>query len=419
MLISPTAGRTRAWGSVLLLTLVGLLNIVDRILPSILVEPIKRDLLLSDTALGLINGFGFLVIYAVFGIPIARLSDRGSYGLVISSCLALWSAMTLLGGMVQTGWQLAGSRMGVALGEAGSTPAAHAFISRNFPPDRRGAPLAVLMLSIPLATLIALVGGGLLAEALGWRSTLMLVGIAGLLLAPVVLVVLGPRQAAAPSHARPTGLRPALLLMRKPSFLAIVAASSCIGIGGYSLMVFTPAFLMRVHGMSLGEVAVNFGVASGLTGIVSLLLTGVIADRLSTKDPRWLLRVVALMLAVLLPFAVAAWIVESRWLAICFMALTNVAVTAYLAPVIAAIQRLAPVESRAMASAILLFFSALMGGAGPFITGLISDALQPELGHLALGRAMFVVPVALALAAILYAVATRSFLRDLATEDAR
>src|SRR5260370_11298413 len=111
---------TRAWTAVALLTLVGMINMIDRAMPGVMVEPIKHDLQLSNSALGLVNGFGFLLVYSVMGIPIARLADRAAYGLVISGCIALWSAMTLLGSFVHNGWQLAVTRMGVALGEAGT-----------------------------------------------------------------------------------------------------------------------------------------------------------------------------------------------------------------------------------------------------------------------------------------------------------
>ena len=106
----------------MLLAIVGTLNYADRFLPAVLAEPIKDDLVLSDTAIGVINGFGFLVVYAVLGLMIARIADRGAFGLVISTCLTLWGAMTMLGGAVQSGFQLALTRVGVAVGEAGSTP---------------------------------------------------------------------------------------------------------------------------------------------------------------------------------------------------------------------------------------------------------------------------------------------------------
>ena len=116
-----TQSPRRAWTAVLLLALVGTLNYIDRFLPAVLAEPIRIELALSDTAIGVINGFGFLVVYAVVGIAIARVADRGAFGLVISTSLTLWGAMTMLGGAVVSGFQLALTRVGVAIGEAGST----------------------------------------------------------------------------------------------------------------------------------------------------------------------------------------------------------------------------------------------------------------------------------------------------------
>ena len=146
--------------------------------------------------------------------------------------------------------------------------------------------------------------------------------------------------------------------------------------------------------MSLGEVGLQYGVASGVAGILGLLVVGRIADRLSAKDPRWLLWLVAAMTAALLPFSVLAFLVDSRTLCVWFIALSYVVGTAYMAPSIAAIQRLARVEQRATASAIFLFFGAIIGSAGPFLTGVISDALKAELGDMSLGRALLIVPVA-------------------------
>ncbi len=158
---------------------------------------------MSDTAIGVINGFGFLVVYAVLGIAIARFADRGAFGLVISTCLTLWGAMTMLGGAVHSGFQLALTRVGVAVGEAGSTPAAHAYVARNFAPERRAAPLAVITLAIPLASAASLIGGGLLAQSLGWRTAFVVMGAISVLFAPLVLVVLGRRQVMPDAARRP------------------------------------------------------------------------------------------------------------------------------------------------------------------------------------------------------------------------
>ena len=412
---AATHGPRRAWAAVSVLAIVGTLNYADRFLPAVLAEPIRQELALSDTAIGLINGFGFLAVYALIGIPIARISDRGAYGAVISGCLTLWGVMTMLGGAVQSGFQLALTRVGVAVGEAGSTPAAHAYVARNFAPERRAAPLSVITMAIPLASAASLIGGGLLAQALGWRSAFVIMGALSVAFVPVVLVVVGRRQ---PPPAEPAAVEqvPANWwdILRKPSYLAIVAGAACISVAGYALTTFAPAFLMRARGMPLGDVGLQYGIASGVTGIIGLLVVGRIADRLSGVDARWLLWLVAAMTAALIPFSTLGFLVDDTTLAVCFIALSYVVGTAYMAPSIAAIQRLVPAEQRATASAIFLFFSAILGSLGPLVTGLISDALKVDLGDLSLGRALLcVVPVMHLGAIACYLLASRRYLREI------
>lgn len=411
-------GPRRAWTAVVVLALVGTLNYVDRFLPGVLAEPIKQDLALSDTAIGVINGFGFLIVYAVLGIVIARVADRGMFGAVIAGCLTLWGSMTMLGGAVQSGFQLALTRVGVAVGEAGSTPAAHAYVARNFVPEKRSAPLAVITMSIPLASAASLLGGGLLAESMGWRAAFVVMGGISVLLAPLVLWVVGSRQTL---PTPPVRERAAAVnwwdLLRKPSFLAMVGGTALVSAAGYSLTTFAPAFLMRTRGMSLGEVGISYGLATGLTGILGLLIVGHIADRLASRDPRWLLWIVVILIAILLPASALAFVVESQMACVWLLALGYVIGTAYLAPSIAAIQRLVLPEQRATASAIFLFFNATLGSVGPFLTGVISDSLTAELGPQALGRALLILVPTMQLVAIgCYALAAHRYRRDIIEE---
>ena len=406
------------WIVVAFLLVVAVLNLVDRFLPAALAEPMKADLHLSDTALGLINGVGFLVLYALAGIPIARLSDRGLYGAVVGTCVAFWSVMTFVGGLAQTGWQLAATRMGVALGEAGSLPAAHAYISRNFAPDKRAAPLAVLTLYVPFGATIALLLAGFLGERLGWRGAFMVMGAAGLVLTPLAFLLVRNARIAHPEEkAEQPARAPILPHLKKPGLIAVLAASALIGVTGYSTTLFAPAFLMRSHGLTLGEVGVRYGLMSGVTGIIGLLSVGAIADRLSGKDPRWLLGVVAALIFALLPFSVAAFLVRGSWAAVICVSLSYLVQNAYMAPVIAAMHRLVPAQSRATASAILLFVSATVGSFGPAITGKISDAYQAELGAGSLAHALLiVVPAGHLLAGAIYLFAALRLGKDIVPE---
>ncbi|MDX1873254.1 MFS transporter [Mycolicibacterium sp. 120266] len=408
----------RAWTAVMVLALVGTLNYVDRFLPGVLAQPIKQDLALSDTAIGVINGFGFLIVYAVVGILIARVADRGAFGAVIAGCLTLWGSMTMLGGAVQSGLQLALTRVGVAIGEAGSTPAAHAYVARNFAPDKRSAPLAVASMAIPLASAASLLGGGLLAESMGWRGAFVTMGAISVLLAPVVLWVVGVRQSlpTPPPRSGNASLH-GWHLLRKRSFLAMVAGTALVSAAGYSLTTFAPAFLMRTRGMSLGEVGIEYGLLTGLLGVLGLFIVGRIADGLAARDPRWLLWIVVILIAALLPASVLAFVVENRVWCVLLLALSYVIGIAYLAPSIAAIQRLVLPEHRATASAVFLFFNATLGAVGPFLTGVVSDSLAGVLGTQSLGRALLILVPTMQLVAIgCYALAARRFRRDVIPE---
>ncbi|MBU8826008.1 spinster family MFS transporter [Mycolicibacterium goodii] len=411
----------RAWAAVVVLALVGTLNYVDRFLPAVLAEPIKHDLELSDTAIGVINGFGFLIVYAVMGIAVARVADRGAFGAVVAGCLTLWGTMTMLGGAVQSGFQLALTRVGVAIGEAGSTPAAHAYVARNFVPQRRSVPLAVITIAIPLASTASLLGGGLLAQSLGWRTAFVIMGAVSVALAPLVLLVVGVRQSlpAAPVTAVDKRATSWWNLLRKPSFLVVVAGTAFISAAGYSLTTFSPAFLMRTRGMSLGEVGVEYGLATGLIGVLGLLIVGRLADRLAERDPRWLLWIVVALTLLLLPASVLAFVVADRTLCVLFLALSYAIGTSYLAPSIAAVQRLVLPEQRATASAMFLFFNAVFGSVGPFVVGMLSDSLTADLGSQALGRALLLlVPAMQLIGALCYWAASRRYRRDL-IEEAR
>jgi predicted MFS family arabinose efflux permease len=403
----------RKWTAVIILTVVSILNFVDRFLPSILMEPIKHDLHLSDTQMGFINGFGFLLIYSVVALPVARLSDTGQYRAIICGSVVFWSLVTAVAGMAQNVVQLTAARLGVAVGESGSAPATHAFISRNFPVNRRSAPLAVLTLSAPLSSLIGLMLGGFLGQAVGWRATFVIMGCVGLVIAPLVFLILGrgeERSAQAPS----IGLIEALkFMLGKRTVWLVLLGSGFISSGSYALVVFGPAFMMRVHGMPLVEIGLQYGPALALAGIVSLLLTGTLLDRLTAADARWMLWFISLMILVLLPFTFAAFIVDSRSLTLIFIALGFVGGAAYLPPMVATLHRLVPVEMRATASALLILWASVTGGAGPFLVGVISDALKPHLGDHSLGRALLIVPCLQIPALVCYFIAAVSLRADI------
>jgi MFS family permease len=390
----PPLALRAPWLGIVFLMLIGLLNYLDRVLPSILAEAIKRDLVLSDMMIGLINGLGFLAIYALASIPIATMSDRGRYNLVISGALAIWSLMTMVGGLVANGWQLALTRSGVALGEAGGMPAAHAFITRHIPAGSRARALSLYTACVPLGTMSGFVVGGVIGEWLGWRNTFLLMGGIGVALALLSLPMFGVKRLQPASNGPETEApAPSIApLLRKRSLYLILAGASFMGMGGYTAMAFSPAFLIRIHQMSMGQAGIIFGIAGGCLGIAGLFVTGWLSDRLSQRDRRWWPGLVIATNIVALPLSIAGFMADHLWLAMTGLAANIALATIFQVPLIGALHALAPVALRARVSALLLLATAVLGGLGPLAAGILSDHLQPALGDEALRYALLLVP---------------------------
>ncbi len=266
------------------LLLVYILNFLDRQIVNILAEPIKRDLGLSDTQLGLLAGPAFAVFYAILGIPIARYADKAGTNRVwlISLCLAVWSAMTAVCGVAQNFLQLALARIGVGVGEAGCTPAAHSLIADSVPPEKRSSAIAFFGLGIPIGGLLGLIIGGVVNDQYGWRAALMLVGAPGILLACVLpLLIRDPRRCADSAHFKKatssanTALSvkdAAREIFASKAYLYVFIAASFTAFLSYGKGLWTISFFIRSHGLSTTEAGLAMAVALGVSGIVGTWL---------------------------------------------------------------------------------------------------------------------------------------------------
>lgn len=202
-----------------ILMLVYVLNFLDRQIVVILADPISRDLELSDTQIGLLTGLAFALFYTLLGIPIARYADNSRTNRVglISISLAVWSGMTAVCGLAQNFAQLAFARVGVGVGEAGCTPAAHSLIADSVPSDKRSSAIAFYGLGIPIGSLLGLMIGGALNDAYGWRTAFTVVAVPGLLMAVLLPYILRePRKAENAARMRLGGEPPTVLSQRKP-----------------------------------------------------------------------------------------------------------------------------------------------------------------------------------------------------------
>ncbi len=413
--MSPAATRPYSWYVLTLLLAAYTFNWMDRYVLVILIEPIKQDLHLSDTVLGLISGFAFAMIYSLAGIPIARFADRGSRRSIIAVGLALWSAMTAASGLARTALQLVCARLGVGLGESACSPSAHSLISDYFPVARRATALSIYQLGIVLGIALGLAVGGWANDLYGWRAAFMIVGVPGLLLALTVRLTLRePRRGQSDGAAADIGqysLPGALrVMLQKKSFLAYAIALGLCSFSDTAFEMWSPAYLMRVYHMSSSLVGTWTGALEAPAGIIGTIVGGLAADRLGARDARWYLWAPVVSVALMIPCILLFLSVGGTQVFV-FYFLAMLTAASYMGPIIALTQRLMPVRMRALAAAIQFFILNLLGpGAGVSTVGFLNDALAPRYGDIAIRYSLMITLVA-AIAGIALALYAASRLR--------
>lgn len=373
------------------LFIVTMLNFLDRQIISILAEPIKRDLGLTDTEIGLMTGLSFAIFYTTLAIPVAALADKWNRSRIIAIAIAIWSAMTVLCGLATNFLQLFLARVGVGIGEAGSAPASHSLIADLFPPERRAGALGILGMSVPIGAFIAYAGGGWIAENFSWRVAFLMAGLPGVIIALVIwFTVPDPRgnvslAAAFKPDPDKIGLKEALVqLSSKPAYWHLVAAGVLVQFVSYGLASFYGGLFVRVHDIGYGELGWKLGVMVGLSGGFGAWLGGKAGDYFGKLRPTLPLLVAALVMVLSAPGMIWAIYGPSANIAILLLAIPTFAATFYYGPNFAALQKLASDETRAMAVAIYLLIAGIIGlGIGPVFVGILSDMFAADLGEAA------------------------------------
>lgn len=394
--------RSRASLVLGLLLVAYIFNYLDRQILGILAGPIIADLKLSDTQFGLLSGPPFAIFYSLLGIPFAFLADRTSRSRVIAAAVALWSAFTALCGTASSFWHLFIFRMGVGVGEAGGVAPSYALIADYFPPERRARALAIFSLGVPIGLAMGTLIGAYIAAAISWRAAFFAMGIAGVVLAPILLLVVrDPVRPAASAAGAPLG-QVFPMIAKKPVFWLIAFAASCSSLSGYGLAVWVPSVLERSFGMGLisrGQFMASVVFLGGCTGVFA---GGWLADRLGTRDRAWYAKLPAIAWLVTAPTFAAGLLSHNAVLAWLLLLIPNALNILWLGPVIAAVQHLVPRRMRATASASFLLINNLIGlGVGPFLIGRLSDALKQSYGSEALRYAAVAVTTFYLLAALL------------------
>ncbi|MET0274385.1 MAG: MFS transporter [Phenylobacterium sp.] len=398
--VAPLAlpGRVYRSYALGLLMLIYVVNFVDRQVVSILAEPIKRDLLLADWQLGLMTGLAFAVLYTVLGLPIARLAERGDRPLIIATAVAVWSGFTALSGMAQSFTHLILARIGVGVGEAGCTPPALSLIADSVPKEQRASAVSIYMLGAPVGSILGLALGGLIADAFGWRMAFVLVGLPGLLLAAVAALTLRePRRrlakVAAADDTTPSFREALTELSGKRAYWFVVGGVTLKSFASYGALAFTGSFFFRNFPVELAETSARFGlksagflglalgVTSGVMAMIGTLLGGRLADHFARKDGRAYAIIPAVGALAGLPFSLAALNADSLMLAFAFLLAPGLLGSMWLGPAYGVVQSLVRPQTRATATAVLLFVANLIGlGLGPLAVGVVSSTLS-GVGH--------------------------------------
>ena len=387
--IADTLAIKRRTMTLALLTMVYFFSYMDRQILSILVELIKADLKLSDTQMGMLGGLAFAVFYAGLGIPVARFADKSNRRNIIAVSLALWSLMTALCGLAQNFFQLLAARIGVGVGEAGSSPPSHSIIADLYPVEKRASAMAIYSLGVVLGGGFGTMIGGWLASQYGWRFAIIAIGIPGIILAIIVrLFVVEPRRGLSDaSRAADAGEMPRVWsaftdMWRDAAARHLVLAVTLTSLIGYATTYWGPSYLQRSLGFTVGQVALIVAPIAAVLGTVSGVGGGRVADwaakRWGIHAQSWM---VGLLKCAALPFTILFFTTDIPAVAIGAYAFNMVFANSYLGPTFAMLQGLAPLRMRAMWAAITLLVINLVGlGLGPTSIGILSDLFVPYVG---------------------------------------
>ncbi|MFY8143567.1 MAG: spinster family MFS transporter [Caulobacter sp.] len=381
-----------------LLMLIYALNMLDRQIITILAEPMKAELNLADWQIGAVSGLAFALFYSAVGLPMARFADRGDRVRLIAISLAVWSAFTAVCGLARTFPQLILARIGVGIGEAGCTPAAHSLITEFTPRAKLASALAFYSLGIPLGSLMGLAIGGLLVDAMGWRAAFIIAGLPGIGVAVIAALTLREPRRQRPKPERASGQTTSLAaalaeLKQKPAFWLIALAAALTSFSYYGQSAFFGSVFLRNHGPVLTQLGEDLGLGpAGLAGLAlglaigvsagaGTLIGGKLADRAARGGVSGYAKQPMVVLLASTPFLGVTPFAPNLPLALAALAVGVFLHAMAYGPTFASVQVLASPRVRATASAILFFLTSLIGlGLGPLAVGVASDLLRASLG---------------------------------------
>ena len=378
MRTTESPARRTAGYTLLVLFLINFLNFFDRVIPSIVLEPVRKEFMLSDTMLGVITT-AFTLVYAVAGIPLGRLADKYRRTRILSTGVFIWSLTTAACGFAWNFVSFFLFRVGVGVGEASCAPAANSMIGDLYPAEKRGRALGIFMLGLPLGAVAAFAGAGQLAHHFGWRATFLFAAVPGLLVAALAWFLKEPARGAQERYsldARAAVDQPFRRIIATPRVWWIILSGVVYNVAAYGMNTFLPALLIRYHGLNVAQAGGISAVVLGLTGLIGLTVGGWVADALHRRFARGRLLLGAVALLVAGPLI---WFGLNQPIGR-VVSLTGLLCAGWLlfflyyVTVYASLQDVVEPRLRATAMAVYFFFQYVLGAAfGSTVAGMLSD----------------------------------------------
>lgn len=405
-----------------MLTVMSAVSFMDRQVFAVLSPQVKLEFNLSDLQVGIVTGLGFALTFSILGIPLGRVADSHSRRNLIAVCRTLGGAISMLGAGAAGFWQLAFTRTGGALSEAGGAPASMSLLTDLYAPRHRSRAISVFGLGANVGALLALVAGGWLAQKFGWRATL-----AGICCASMALALLfrisvrepGRGMLAIAPAKEAVGQDAVRQIWRNPVARALIVAGAFVLIPAYAFGAWNFTYLVRYHHLSLSQA----GLVSGMAAIGSVLgglTAGALADHLTRRDARWQIGVPLAGISCALPLGLLYFLVPSGGIAwvTALVAAFAFFVSWWVAPTYAALSFVVASNRRATANAMLLLAGSVLGsGVSPALTGWVSDLLAPMAGADSLRYAMAMAMSLLSVALLAFYFALKAYPAAKASAD--
>jgi predicted MFS family arabinose efflux permease len=381
----PGGDDLKRWYVLFLLTATYALNIADRFVISTLIEPIKADLRLSDSAIGFLTGTSLALFYVAAGLPLSVLADRINRRNLVTCSLAAWSLMTVICGFTRTFWQLMAARVLVGVGEAGGTPPSQSLISDFFPWRRRAFALSIYAVGASVGSMLGS-SAGYVSDLWGWRSAFFVLGVPGIVLAFVLRATVkeparGRLDARAASDHGSAFTDMLEFAWHQPALLHALIGGALYSTWAFGLLWWMPSFLVRSHHMRLGDAGGAVSLMHGIGGTAMLLGTTLIMRQLIARDARAVPWFLCLCCTVGSLPSIIALTASSRGMALGMLWLFVPLSYAPIGPCFALVQNLVPAPMRSKVVGLFLLMTTVGNLViAPQLVGFGSDLLAIRYG---------------------------------------